>query len=102
MTAPTPADDPQAPPPDSGMTAAQLAALLALVQAQAALRQQIVDTAVAAIVNPLRALGSDVWWNDAAYRKVITSALKIVQPAQRNVARQTDAYVTRAVKTMTG
>lgn len=99
MTTPT---EPQTPQPESGLTATQLAELLALVQAQAAIRQQIVDAAVAAIVNPLRILGSDVWWNDKAYRKVVTDALRIVQPAQKQAARQTDAYITRATKIMTG
>lgn len=84
------------------MTAAQLAALLALVQAQAAIRQQLTDTAVAAIVGPIGHLGADVWWNDALFRATITRGVKVVQAAQRHAARTTDAYLTRAAKEITG
>lgn len=97
MTAPY-----QPPKPDSGLTPAQLAGLLALVQAQAAIRQQLTNTAIAAMVGPLRALGADVWWNDTAYRQIITRALRIVQSAQRQMARSTDAYLTRAASQITG
>jgi hypothetical protein len=97
MTAPF-----QPPPPQSGLTAAQLAALLALVQAQAAIRQQLTDTAIAAIVGPIGQLGADVWWNDDLFRATITRGVKTAQAAQRHAARTTDAYLTRAAKEITG
>lgn len=95
MTAPY-----QPPPPDPGMTAAQVAAILALVEAQAKIRQQLTATAVAAAVAAFR--GFTDWWNSDAVDGRITQALKVIQSTQRQAARVTDAYLTNAARTMTG
>ncbi len=88
------------PPPDSGVSAAQIAAIVALVDAQARLRGQVRDTAVAAAVAAFDALTD--WWSPPAVKRAITEALRVVQPSQRTVARLTDAYLARAASTLTG
>ena len=101
MTAPARAADPyQPPPPDPGMTPAQLATLLTLVQAQAALRRQITQTAVNAAVAILSVF--DGWWEPRAVSAMVTRVLRVVQPAQRNAARTTAAFVARVGREMTG
>jgi hypothetical protein len=84
------------------MTAAQIATLIALVQAQASLRQQLTQTAIAAALAPFRALGTVGWWDGARVQRAITEVLRIVQPTQTQMARITDAYLAQAVSTMTG
>lgn len=85
MTAPTQTQQPR------HLTAAQMAALLALIQAQAAVRQQLTQTAVSAALAPLRAFTA--WWDAAAVDRLIGQILKVVQPAQRQAARVTSAYI---------
>lgn len=82
------------------MSAAQLAALLTLVEAQAAARARVTRTAVRAVVAAFSAVTD--WWNTEQVSKAVTRALRVVQPAQRNAARTTDAYLARVVSTMTG
>lgn len=89
-----------APPPAAGLTVAQMATLLALVQAQAALRKQLRDTAVAAAVAAFAAIPN--WWDTPKVVKAIEQALRLVQPTQRQAARVTDAYLARVASVMTG
>jgi hypothetical protein len=99
MTAP--AVETYVPPPvDSGLSAAQIAAIIALVDAQARLRGQLRDTAVAAAVAAFEALTD--WWSTPAIKRAIADALRVVQPSQRTVARLTDAYIARAATVLTG
>jgi hypothetical protein len=91
----------QQAPPDSGLTAGQLAQLLILVQAQTAVRHQLTATAVAAVQHAFAGFAS-WWWNPARVRQAALAALRVVQPAQRQAARTTDVYLTRAVAVMTG
>jgi hypothetical protein len=98
MTTPTQ----QVQPRSAAMTAAQIAALIALVQAQANLRRQLTQTAVAAALAPFRALGVAGWWDGARVQRAINEVLRIVQPTQVQMARVTDAYLAQAVSTMTG
>ncbi len=95
MTAPT-------QPRSAALTAAQIAALVALVQAQANLRQQLTRTAIAAALAPFRALGVSGWWDGGKVQRAITEVLRVVQPTQVQMARVTDAYLAQAVSTMTG
>lgn len=97
MTAPT-----QVQPRSGAMTAAQIAALIALVQAQANLRQQLTQTAMAAALAPFRALGTVGWWDGNRVQRAVNEVLRIVQPTQTQMARVTDAYLAQAVSTMTG
>jgi hypothetical protein len=88
------------PTTDGDLTAAELAQLLALVQAQAAIRAQITQIAVNAATSPLA--GFTAWWETARIAAVIGQILRILQPAQRRMAQITDAYLARAATIMTG
>lgn len=84
------------------LTPAQMAALLALVQSQAQIRQRLTKTAVAAVLLPFRALTPSDWWDSGTVGNAIRQALMIIQPAQRNAVQLTDAYLARAATIMTG
>lgn len=98
MTAPTRPVQPRS----GALTAAQIAALIALVQAQANLRKQLTQTAVAAALVPFRALGTAGWWDGNRVQRAVNDVLRVVQPTQTQMARVTDAYLAQAVSTMTG
>jgi hypothetical protein len=83
-----------------GLTAAQIAALIALIEAQARVRGQLTDTAKAAAVAAFAAITD--WWSSDQISKAVTASLKVVQSSQRSAARITDAYLVRAAQTMTG
>lgn len=87
-------------PVETGLTPAQIATIIALVQAQAALRQQLRDAAVQAAVAAFSALPN--WWDPARIDRAITQALRVIQPTQRQAARVTDAYLARVASTMLG
>jgi hypothetical protein len=87
-------------PVQTGLTAGQMATLLVLVQAQAALRQQITQTAINAALAPFAALTA--WWSADAVADAIREVLRVVQPAQLQAARVTDAYMARVLTEMTG
>lgn len=86
--------------PGGGMTAAQLAVLIALVEAQAATRARITENAVRAAVAAFSTVTN--WWDTAQVSRAVATALRVVQPAQRNAARTTDAYMARVLSAMTG
>ena len=96
MTAPT---QTQAAP-DGGLSAAQIAALLALVKAQAAVRQQLVEAAMAAATAALAEFSD--WWDADATNDMIVRVLRVVQPIQRRAAEVTDGYLTRAATIVSG
>ncbi len=96
MTAPVQA----APTQQRQLTAAQIAALLALVQAQAAMRQQLSDAAAAAATAAVE--GFTAWWDADAIVDMIAQVLRIVQPLQRQAAIVTDGYLTRAATIVSG
>lgn len=91
---------PQAP--TGQIDAAKLAALLALVKAQAAVRAQLTQAAVNAALSAFKALTPDDWWDAKKVNAAVNAALKIVQPTQRQAARITDAYLARVATVMTG
>jgi hypothetical protein len=91
---------PAAPP--TRLTPAQLAALLALVQAQAQIRQRLTQTAVAAVLLPFKALSPSDWWDSGKVSNAIRQALMIIQPAQRNAVQLADAYLARTATILTG
>ncbi|MFI7608796.1 hypothetical protein ACIBTV_27300 [Micromonospora sp. NPDC049366] len=88
------------PTADGQLTAAELAAVYALVQTQAAIRQQLVDLAAGGVVAAFRALHD--WYDGLEVILAALQALRIVQPAQRRMAEVTDAYLSRVLTTMTG
>lgn len=94
MTAPV-----QTPPPDQ-LSAAQIASLLALVQAQAQIRQQLAQAAIAAALAPLA--GFTAWWDAGAVDEMIGQILRVVLPIQRRAAQVTDGYLTNATRIITG
>ncbi len=82
------------------LSAAQMAALLALVQAQAAVRQQLTEAAAAAAVAAMT--GFTAWWDADATTDMIAKVLRVVQPIQRNAATITDGFLTRAATIVSG
>jgi hypothetical protein len=86
--------------PESGLTLGEAASYLALVQAQAAARQQIVDTVTAIVADYLALF--DGWWDSGAITDLTAAILKQVQPAQLRAARLTDSYVARLVSKQRG
>lgn len=92
--------EPPTTSPTGGLTPAQAAAILALVQAQAKLRQQLTATAVSAAQTVLRAFTG--WYSTDAINEMITTVLKVVQASQRQAARVTDSYLTNAGRVLTG
>lgn len=82
------------------LTPAQLATLLVLVQAQADFRQRITDAAIAAAVAAFK--GFTGWWTPGATGQAVRQILRTVQPAQKQAARVTDAYLSRVLTQMTG
>lgn len=91
MTQPAPADR---------LTAGQLAALLTLVQAQAAVRQQLTQTAVAAAMAAFQGISN--WWLADEVTAAIASALRIIQPTQRQAAQITSSYIARTARVISG
>lgn len=82
------------------LSAAQIGALLALVQAQAAVRRQLMQAAAAAAVAAMA--GFTAWWDADAVTDMIVKVLRVVQPIQRNAATITDGYLTRAATIISG
>lgn len=82
------------------LSAAEVTAYLALVQAQAAARKQLTDAAIAAVLGPISAFTG--WWDGDKILGLTKTILKQVQPAQVRAARLTDAYVARAVSKQRG
>lgn len=82
------------------LTPAQLATLLALVQAQAAVRARLTRTAANSATALLQ--GFTGWWNPDQVSTLVKKILAVVQPAQRQAARVTDAYLARALTVMRG
>ena len=85
---------------DGGLSAAEIAAMYALVRAQAAARRQVED-AVAAIVSQAWSLFTG-WYSSAEIGALGASVLRVVQPLQRRAASVTDAYVARQLSLVLG
>lgn len=86
--------------PSSTLSAAEITAYLALVQAQAAARQQLTDAAVSAVIGYLELFND--WYDSDAISDLTRDILRQVQPAQRRAARLTDSYVARLVSKQRG
>lgn len=80
--------------PAGGLSAAQLAELLALIQAQAAVRDQLTETAIAAVLAAFSAITD--FWDTAQTKKAVAAAVKAVQASQKRMASVTDAYLARS------
>lgn len=88
------------PTAEGQLTAAEIAAIAALIQAQAQARAELTRLAIRASTLPLRTFSA--WWDADAIRAYITEVLRVVRPAQVRMARTTDAYVARVLSIMTG
>lgn len=95
MTAPVEA-------PTQQLTAAKVAALIALIEAQSRVRAQLTATAIQAAVAAFTALTDGDWWESSKVERAVDNALKVVQASQRLAARTTDAYLVDTVAMMTG
>lgn len=98
MTTPAPVQ--AAPVPRQRLTAAQMAQIVALLKAQATIRQQMSQAAVAAALLPLRSFTD--WWHADAVNRMIARILRVVQPSQLRAARATDVFAARVLTVMTG
>lgn len=87
------------PTADGQLTAAEVAALYALIQAQARIREQLARIAVAGALAPLRLVN---WFDPVEVAEAVTRVLRVVQPAQIRMAQVTDASMARALTLMTG
>jgi hypothetical protein len=88
--------------PPQQLTAAKVAALIALIEAQAQARAKLTATAVQAAVAAFTALSDGDWWESDKVERAVDNALKVVQASQRLAARTTDAYLINTVAVMTG
>lgn len=88
------------PSPQQDLSPAQMAALLALVQAQAANRQEMMTAAARGALAVMR--GFTAWWDGDAISDMISRVLRIVQPIQRQAVGVTDAYLTNASSIIIG
>ncbi len=88
------------PTADGRLSAAELAAIAAALQAQAAVREQLVNTAVSAAVAPFSAVAN--WWTGRQVADAINAVLRVLMPTQRQAARITDAYLARVLSIMAG
>lgn len=96
MTAPVQTSSPAA----ARLSATELAAYLALVQAQAGARRQVTRAAVAAVLAPLASFTA--WWDSDSISRLTKQILRQVQPAQIRAARLTDAYIARVLSKQRG
>lgn len=82
-------------PASAGISAGEAVTYLALVQAQAAARRALTQTAVNTVISYLDLFTE--WWDSDAIDDLAGRIVKQVQPAQLRAARLTDAYVARVV-----
>lgn len=82
------------------ISAAEAAAYLALVQAQAQVRRTLTKAAIDAVLAPIGAFNS--WWDGDDISRMIAGILKKVQPIQLEQARVTDAYIARTLTQLRG
>ncbi|MEU1761291.1 hypothetical protein [Micromonospora sp. NPDC005652] len=87
------------PDAEGQLTAAEIAALYALIRAQARIREQLTGIAVAGALAPLRLVD---WFDPVAVAEAVVQVLRVVQPAQVRMAQVTDASLARTLTTMTG
>lgn len=81
-------------------SAETIAQLLALIAAQAAVRDQLAATAARAISLAFAAITS--WWDTDQTTAAISRSIRTVQASQRRMAQVTDAYLSRSTSLLTG
>jgi len=100
MTAPVQQPETRPATAPRRLSAADVATLIALIEAQAAVRRRLTAAARAAARGAFA--NFDGWWDTGRVSKAIAQVLRVVQPTQTQAARITDAYVTRAASAMLG
>ncbi|WP_053065410.1 hypothetical protein [Micromonospora sp. RV43] len=88
------------PTADGNLTAAEVAQLYALIDTLTTIRRQLTQLAVSGALVPLR--GFTGWYDNVEVDLAMLQVLRVVQPVQRRMAEVTDAYLARAMTTMTG
>jgi hypothetical protein len=88
------------PAPADQLSAAQLAALLTLVQAQAQIRAQLTQTAVAAAMTAFQGIAN--WWSADDVGEAIASAQRIIAPTLRQAAQTTSSYMAQTSSIIAG
>lgn len=88
--------------PDSSgkLTAAEMRQLKALIRAQAAVRDQLSNTAAEAVARAFAAV--DNYWDTAQTKKAVEESVRIVQSQQRRMAQVTDGYMAQSTSIITG
>jgi hypothetical protein len=79
---------------------ATTAEVLALVQAQAAARQQIADLTTAAVAAEVRAFGG--WYDTARITTLAARLAKLTRAGQKQTATSTDSFAARILTLLTG
>lgn len=74
--------------------------LKALIRAQAAVRDQISNTAAEAVARAFAAI--DNYWDTDQTRRAVEESVKIVQAQQRRMAQVTDGYMAQSTSLITG
>jgi hypothetical protein len=88
------------PTPSGRLTAAEIAKLAALIEAQQAVREQLTQIAVAAATAAFRSIRN--WWDTDEVVVTALETLRVVQAAQLRMAQVTDAYLARALSIQLG
>ncbi len=88
--------------PDSSgkLTPSEMRQFKALVRAQAAIRDQLSETAAQAVARAFAAV--DNYWDTDQTRKAVEESVKIVQAQQRRMAQVTDGYMAQSTSLITG
>ena len=88
--------------PDSSgkLTPAEMRQLKALIRAQAAIRDQLSNTAAEAVARAFAAV--DNYWDTAQTVKAVEESVRIVQAQQRRMAQVTDGYMAQSTSIITG
>jgi hypothetical protein len=84
----------------AGPDPATTAEVLALVQAQAAARQQIADLTTAAVTAEVRAFGG--WYDTARITTLAARLAKLTRAGQKQTATSTDSFAARILTLLTG
>lgn len=88
-------------PDDAGkLTSSELRQLKALIRAQAAIRDQLSQTAAEAVARAFAAV--DNYWDTDQTRRAVEQSVRIVQAQQRRMAQVTDGYMAQSTSIITG
>jgi hypothetical protein len=88
-------------PNDAGkLTPSEMRQFRALIRAQAAIRDQLSETAAEAVARAFAAI--DNYWDTDQTKRAVEQSVKIVQSQQRRMAQVTDGYMAQSTSLVTG